>query len=70
MKIISLSSHAIQTGQAVGSRMVTSALALFSRMYVTGNEEELYCQTISMGKFNNVNKKEFLKIKNLALESP
>ena len=35
---------------------------LFSRMYVTENEEELYCQTISMGKFIDVNKKEVLEI--------
>ena len=62
MKIISHSSHVIETRRAVGSRMVTSAFALFSRMYVTENEEELYCQTISMGKFIDVNKKEVLEI--------
>ena len=30
--------------------MVTSAFALFSHIFVTENEQELYCQTISMGK--------------------
>ena len=54
----------VQTRQAVGSRMVTCAFALFSRMYmyVTENEEELYCQTIFMGKLIDVNKKEVLEI--------
>ena len=46
----------------MGSRMVTSAFALFSRMYVMGNDQKLYCQTISMGKFFDVNNKEVLEI--------
>ena len=46
----------------MGSRMVTSAFALFSRMYVMGNDQELYCQTISKGKFFDVNNKEVLEI--------
>ena len=62
MKIISHSSHVVQRRQAVGSRMVTSAFAVFSRMYVTENEEELYCQTLSVSKFIEVNKKEVLEI--------
>ena len=61
MKIISHSSSVIQTRRAMGS-MVTSAFELFSRMYVLENEEELYCQTISMGKFIDVNKKEVLEM--------
>ena len=35
---------------------------LFSHMYVTEDEEELYYQTFSMGKFIDVNKKEVLEI--------
>ena len=58
----------MQTRRAVGSRMVTSAFALFLRMYVVENEQELYCQTISMGKFFDI-KKRSLKFPNLALES-
>ena len=42
--------------------MVTGAFALFSRIFVTENEQELCCQTISMGKFFDVNKKEVLEI--------
>ena len=36
-------------------------------MYVMENEQELYCQTISMGKFFDV-KKRSLKFQNLALK--
>ena len=42
--------------------MVTGTFALFSRIFVTENEQELYGQTISMGKFFDVNKKEVLEI--------
>ena len=42
--------------------MVTSDFALFSRTYIMENEQELYSQTISMGKFFDVNKKEVLEI--------
>ena len=70
VKIISYSSHVIQMWQAVGSRMVTSAFALFSRIFVTENEQELYCQTISMGKIFDVDKKEVLEISKFGLESP
>ena len=34
--------------------MITSAFPLFLRMYVVENEQELYCQTISMGKIFDV----------------
>ena len=54
----------------MGSRMVTSAFALFSRMYVMENEQELYSQTISMSKVFDVNKERSVKFQNLALESP
>ena len=57
-----MTSHVIPTRRAVGSRMVTSGFALFSCIYVTENEKELYCQTISTGKFIDVNKKEVLEI--------
>ena len=41
--------------------LVPVTLHLFSRMYIMENEQELYCQTISMGKFFDVNKKEVLE---------
>ena len=67
MKIISHSSRVRQMRGAVGSKMVTSAFALFSRMYIMENEQELYCQTISMSKFFDVNKKEVLEISKFGL---
>ena len=52
----------------MGSRMVTSAFALFSCMYVMESCIPLY--STSMGKVFDVNKKRSLKFQNLALESP
>ena len=54
----------------MGLTMVASAFALFSRMYVMENEQELYSQTISMGKVLDVNEERSVKFQNLALESP
>ena len=48
--------------------MVTSAFALFSRIFVAENEQELYCQAISMGKIFDVDKKEVLEISKFGLE--
>ena len=59
--MISHSSHVIQMRQAVGLRMVTSAFPLFLRMYVMENEQ-VYCQTICMGKFFDVSKEAILEI--------
>ena len=42
--------------------MVTNAFLLFSHMYIMENEQESSCQTIFMGKFFGVNKKEALEI--------
>ena len=39
--------------------MITSDCIIF----ILENEQELYCQTISMGKLFDVNKKEVLEIK-------